>query len=99
MNTSNYKKKDKYVTAPVFEESRASIARSFAQVDERFDTFETSVNVRFNAVDARFDRTDIVLEKILNEIKELRHESREDRQSIASLAYNQLKFERLLEQR
>ena len=88
MTNPTNRKRDKYVTLPVFEESMASIARSFAQVDERFVRLETSVDVRF-------DRIDAVLETLLKEMQAIRHDAREDRQSIASLAYNQLKLEHL----
>jgi len=82
----SHKKQSKYLTIPVFERHMAALANSFHSADERF-----------SSIDQRFDRVEMGIAGILGEIQAMRAESREDRQSVAALAYNDIHHERSID--
>ncbi len=59
----------------------------FSEVDKRFDLMDK----RFDLMDKRFDRHDEMFEKVITALDIMRKESREDRQTMGTLAYNDLR--------
>jgi len=67
MNIVTNRNGDKYVTAYMFENSMGAIARSFAQVQERFvevDNRFAKIDQRFNEIDIRFAKIDLRFNEI-----------------------------------
>ena len=73
----------------------------FNEVDKRFDIIDSKfkevddrfkqVDARFDLMDKRFDRHDEMFEKVITALDIMRKESREDRQTMGTLAYNDLR--------